>query len=531
MMKRWLSISFGVLAIVAVAGYFWFGNPSPSAPEFADQQPTPDIASLINERQSDTPPNIIILLADDLGWADVGFHGSDIRTPHIDRLAKEGMRLERFYVMPICTPTRSALMTGRDPIKLGMANAGIMPWNDGGVSLDEHFMPESFKAAGYQTAMIGKWHLGHTIEQHTPNARGFDHFYGHLNTNIHYFDHEFAGGHDFQENGKSVNHKGEYLTDVHGDQAVRYLKAIRDKEKPFFLYVPFLAPHSPMNAKEDDISKYPRRIDLPTAPKKTYAAMVDSMDQAVGRILDALDEQGIADNTIVLFFSDNGGFPGFGADNAPLRGGKTETFEGGIRVPTVLRWPEVIPAGTLNDAAISVLDLFPTLTNAAGVEMAGTKQLDGFNRWDAIIGKGDNWRGQPLYFTTNSPVYNRFMHGVLDDRWKLVQTIDHLRRHTTVDTMLFDVRADPSETTDVSEKHPDQVKRLTKLLDARLAQHPVGGVVVQLMPHPGWRAPKDYADAVIPADKIQDEAYLGYGERSSKVLQKRYGDKGKILYD
>ena len=530
-MKRWLGILFGILAIIALAGYFWFANPQPSAPEFADQKPSPNIASMIKERQNDKPPNVIILLADDLGWADVGFHGSDIRTPNIDRLAKEGMRLERFYVMPICTPTRSALMTGRDPIKLGMANAGIMPWNDGGMSLDEHFMPESFQAAGYETAMVGKWHLGHTIEQHTPNARGFDHFYGHLNTNIHYFDHEFAGGHDFQENGKSVRHDGEYLTDVHGDQAVRYISELRDKEKPFFLYVPFLAPHSPMNAKEEDIAKYPRRLDLPNAPRKTYAAMVDSMDQAIGRILDTLDKQGIADNTIVLFFSDNGGFPGFGADNTPLRGGKTETFEGGIRVPTVLRWPEVIPAGTLNTAAISVLDLLPTLASATGVSLENNKALDGVNRWDAVKGQGENWRGQPLYFTTNSPIYNRFMHGVLDDRWKLVQTIDHQRRDTSVETMLFDVKVDPSETTNIADKHPGQVKRLTKLLDARLAQHPVGGVVVQLMPHPGWRAPKDYADAVIPADKIQDEAYVGFGERSSQVLQERYGGKGKILYD
>ena len=529
-MKRWLAISAGVFALALIAGYIYFGNPSPSAPEFADDKPTPNIASLIKERKSTAPPNVIILLADDLGWADVGFHGSDIETPNIDRLAKEGMRLERFYVMPICTPTRSALMTGRDPIKLGMANAGIMPWNDGGVSLDEHFMPESFKAAGYDTAMIGKWHLGHTIEQHTPNARGFDHFYGHLNTNLHYFDHQFAGGHDFQENGKSVKHDGEYATDVHGDQAVRYLTDIRDRSKPFFLYVPFIAPHSPMNAKQEDLDKYPRRLGLPTSPKKTYAAMVASMDQAIGRILDTLDEQGVADNTIVLFLSDNGGFTGFGADNTPLRGGKTETFEGGIRVPTILRWPEVIPAGTINDAAFSVLDLAPTLASAAGVTFANVKPLDGLDRWDAVKGGGDNWRGQPLYFTSNSPIYNRFMHGVLDDRWKLVQILDHARRSTTTQTMLFDVKADPSETKDLSGEYPQEVKRLTKLLDARLAQHPIGGVYVQLMPHPGWRAPKDYAEAIIPADKINGEVYQGYGERSAKALQKRYGERGRVTY-
>jgi len=422
-------------------------------------------------------------------------------------------------------------MTGRDPIKLGMANAGIMPWNKGGVSPDEHFLPQSFKAAGYETAMIGKWHLGHSIEQHTPNARGFDHFYGHLNTNLHYFDHEFAGGYDFQENGKSVRHHGRYATDVHGEQAVRYLKNIRDKSKPFLLYVPFIAPHSPMHAKQEDLNKYPRRLDLPTSPKKTYAAMVDSMDQAIGHILETLDEQGIAENTIVLFFSDNGGFPGFGADNAPLRGGKTEPFEGGVRVPTVLRWPEVIPPGTINDAAISVLDLLPTLTSAAGIAMGNKKPIDGVNRWDAILGRGENWRGQPLYFTTNSPIYNRFMHGVLDDRWKLVQVIDHGRRDTAVETMLFDVRSDPFESSDVAASHPKQVARLTKLLDARLALHPVGGVYVQLMPHPGWRAPHDYAEAVVSADKNREAQHEGFGKRSSQVLQRQYGEKGRIIYE
>ena len=153
-----------------------------------------------------------------------------LRRPNIDRLAKEGMRLERFYTTPFCSPTRAALMTGRDPIKLGTAHAVFMAWDNGGVSPEEHFMPESFKAAGYDTGMIGKWHMGHTIEQHTPNARGFDHFYGHFNTDVSYFEHEFAGGHDFQENGEIRDHNGEYATDVHGNQAVRYLRDIRDKE-------------------------------------------------------------------------------------------------------------------------------------------------------------------------------------------------------------------------------------------------------------------------------------------------------------
>lgn len=529
-MKRALLIVLGLLVVGAAAAYFYYGNRSSSSAGLKSEA-TPNLASLVKQRTSTTPPNVVVILADDLGWGDVGYHGSDIETPNIDRLAKEGMRLERFYATPICSPTRSALMTGRDPIKLGLGNAVLMAWQDGGVDLGERFMPESYQEAGYDTAMIGKWHLGHTIEQHLPNARGFDHFHGHLHTQVSYFEHEFAKGHDFQENGKSVKHEGKYATDVHGEEAVRYLKEVRDKSKPFFLYVPFLAPHSPMEAKDEDLAKYPRRLDLPTATQKTYAAMVDNMDQQIGRILDTLDEQGIADNTIVLFFSDNGGFENYGSDNGPLRGGKLETFEGGIRVPAVIRWPEVLPANSVNDAVVSVMDLFPTLASATGVESGIEKEIDGIDRWQAVLGKGDIARGAPLVFTSNIPVYNYFQYGVLDGRWKLVQTVDHQRRQSIVETLLFDVYADPNEEKDIAKAHPDQVERLQDILDERLAEHPVGGTYVQISPHPGWRAPKDYADVIIPADKVHEKPHEGFGALASTVLQRRYGEKGKILYE
>ena len=395
-MKRQHAYFVAAAVVVLVVGAVFHFRAAPSSTyEFSDQQ-TENLSALIKDRPADAPPpNVLILLADDLGWADVGYRGSDIQTPNIDRLAKEGMRLERFYATPFCSPTRAALMTGRDPIKLGVAHSVLMAWDNGGVALEEHFMPESFKAAGYQTAMIGKWHLGHTLEQHTPNARGFDHFYGHFNTDVNYYTHSFAQGYDFQENGETVDHSGEYATDVHGDQTVRYLRDLRDPDKPFFLYVPFLAPHSPMQAKEEDIAKYPHRLDLPMGQKKTYAAMVDSLDQAIGQILDELDAQGLTENTIILFFTDNGGFGGFGGDNTPLRGEKLTPFEGGVRVNALLRWPDVIPADTVNENVISVLDMLPTLTHAAGIQSLHEKQIDGIDRWDAVLGKGEKDRGDP----------------------------------------------------------------------------------------------------------------------------------------
>ena len=521
-----------VVASVAALTWMFKYQTEPSSLYDFSSETTANLSDLIKDRPANAPPpNIVILLADDLGWADVGYRGSDIQTPNIDRLAYEGMRLERFYATPFCSPTRAALMTGRDPIKLGAAHAVFMAWDNDGISPDEHFMSESFQAAGYQTALVGKWHLGHTIEQHTPNARGFDHFYGHFNTDVDYFSHSFAEGYDFQENGQSVKHDGAYATDVHGDQAARYINELRDPSKPFFLYVPFLAPHSPMQAKDEDMAKYSSRIDLPISPKKTYAAMVDSLDQAIGQILRALDDQGLAENTIVLFFSDNGGFNGFGGDNAPLRGEKLTPFEGGIRVNAVLRWPEVIPPNTVNDVIISVQDMLPTLTNAAGIEAGNTKQIDGINRWNAVLGQGENDRGEPLFFTSNIPIYNYFQYGVLDGPWKLYQKVDHQRRQTEVETLLFNVWKDPNETTDISDQYPDQVQRLQDLLDDRLALHPVGGTYVKIQPHPGWRAPLDYADAVLPADTVNSEGYKGFGPLKSKMLQQGYGDRGRILYE
>lgn len=499
---------------------------------------TPVIANEISQKtiQTQTPssytqPNILILVADDLGRADLGVRGSDIETPNIDRLAREGLTLNRFYAMPICTPTRSALMTARDPMKLGTIYAGFQPWQNGGVSPDEHFMPQSFKAAGYQTAMVGKWHLGHTIEPLVPNSRGFDHFFGHLNTQIDYFDFTVANGYDLQENGVSVKREDQYMTDVHGAEAVRYLEHLRDPEKPFFMYVPFLAPHSPMQVPKELEDKYKNRRNLPY-PKRTYAAMVDSLDQAVGQILETLDSQGLTENTLVLFFSDNGGLAAFGADNSPYRGGKLETFEGGIRVNALMRWPGQVEAGATTDDVVSVLDVFPTLSSAAGVAMGNDKELDGQNRWEALQHSGEDLRTGDLYFASNSPILDKYHVSVLEKRWKLVQIIDHKSASTEVEYFLFDMNVDSEEKNNLADANPDIVKRLADKIRKWRALHPVNGVRVALAPHPGWRAPKDYAKSVIPTSELQEDYLDSYvsGMRG-KILQKRHGDKGRLSYE
>ena len=286
-----------------------------------------------------------------------------------------------------------------------------------------------------------------------------------------------------------------------------------------------------MNAKDEDKAKYPGRIDTPIHPAKTYAAMVDNLDQAIGKILDALDAQGVADNTIVLFFSDNGGFYNFGGVNTPLRGGKLQAFEGGVRVNSVIRWPDVLPGNVVNETVISVMDMLPTLTDAAGIKTNNIKEIDGVSRWDAVTGTGNKDRGKPMIFTSNIPIYNKFQYGIIDGPWKLIQDVDHQRRSTEVETQLFNVWEDPNEENDLSEAQPDQVKRLQKIMDERLALHPVGGTYVRIQPHPGWRAPNDYADVVIPADKVQEDMWTGFGTLATKSLQKDHGDKGRLVYE
>ena len=499
-------------------------------------------------------PNVVILVADDLGWADVGYHGEDvIRTPSLDRLAEEGAELNRFYATPICSPTRAALMTGRDPMRLGVVYATILPWSNNGIHPDERFMPESFRAAGYQTAMVGKWHLGHAQQTYHPNARGFDHFYGHLHTEVGYFP-PFAnqGGKDFQVNGKSLEGEG-YETFLLGEEASRWIRA-RNKEEPFFLYVPFLAPHTPLDAPEDLKQRYadmdddrgPTRTDhsdntrrigklsgQPSA-RPMYAAVVDAMDQAVGQILKTLDEEGIAENTIVLFFSDNGGaaYSSGGADNVPLRGGKGNTFEGGIRVVSVIRWPGKIPADSQVDSIISVMDVFPSLSAAADVPIEGARKLDGRNMWPAISGKKVMPREELLFFASETPIRGAFALTAFNDEWKLVQEVKQGLLSADVTNYLFRIADDPNEYNNLASEHPDVVTELAEEIHYWRTLHPVSGIRSTLTPPPGWRAPKDWATYPIPIAQLQEDPAPGMAPPSVlPVLDWMHGESGRLIYD
>ncbi|MBR9911113.1 MAG: sulfatase-like hydrolase/transferase [Gammaproteobacteria bacterium] len=501
-------------------------------------------------------PNIIVMVADDLGWNDVGFHGGDIETPSLDRLAREGMQLNRFYTTPICSPTRAALMTGRDPMRLGVAYGVILPWDNNGVHPDEHFMPESFRAAGYQTAMVGKWHLGHAQMTYHPNQRGFEHFYGHLHTEVGFYPpFSLAGGKDFQQNGVSIAATAEgYETFLLADEVTRYIRQ-RDKQKPFFVYLPFIAPHTPLDAPQELQDKY-KDINTDLAPARSpqtdrsrrlakemgrgssrpmYAAVVDGMDQAIGRVLDTLDREGIADNTIVLFFSDNGGaaYAYGGADNAPLRGGKGETFEGGIRVVSLLRWPaRLAPGGNLQQL-MTVMDVFPTLAQAAGIDTDNRRPLDGRSLWPAIAAGQKMPRTDYVFFASEIPIYGHFNLTAFNDEWKLVQEVEQNQLSTRVTNHLFRIQDDPNEEHNLAAEYPQLVAQLSDRIQRWRALHPINGTRARLAPPPGWRAPLDWADYPMALEKLQAQPARSMAPSNSieRMVDAHHGERGRIIYD
>lgn len=408
-------------------------------------------------------PNIVYIVADDLGWKDVGFRGSDIRTPNIDALARGGVRLEGFYAQPFCTPTRAALMTGRYPFRYGLQTAVIPSAHTYGLALDEWLLPQALKDAGYDTAIVGKWHLGHADRRYWPRQRGFDHQYGPLIGEIDYFTHEQHGVLDWYRNNQPVREQG-YSTTLLGDDAVRLIER-HDPARPLFLYLAFNAPHTPYQAPEADLQRYSAIAD---PSRRAYAAMVTAMDTEIGRVVAALDARGMRGNTLIVFQSDNGGthnpmFAGEGdmskvkipVDNGPLREGKGSLYEGGTRVVALANWPGHIPAGTTVDGLIHVVDMYPTLSQLAGASSAKAKPLDGVDVWRTISA------GQPS--PRSEIVYNvePFRAGIRQGPWKLVW-----RTPLPESVELFDLASDPYEKNNVAAKYPERVAQLQKRADA-----------------------------------------------------------------
>lgn len=409
-------------------------------------------------------PNIIHIVADDLGWKDVGFNGcTDIKTPNLDKLAAEGARLTQFYVQPMCTPTRAALMTGRYPFRYGLQTAVIPSVSAYGLDTSEWLMPQCLKEAGYKTAIIGKWHLGHADKKWWPRQRGFDYQYGAMIGELDYFTHEEHHVLDWYRDNKPVREKG-YTTQLIGSDAVKYINA-QEPDKPFYLYLTFNAPHTPYQAPQDYIARY-KNITDPT--RRIYAGMVACLDDEIGRVVAALDKKGIRSNTLILFHSDNGGtknamFAGVMADmskvkipcdNGPYRDGKGSLFEGATRVCALANWPGHIKPQTV-DGLIHAVDFYPTLAALAGAPTSNCKPLDGTNVWDTIASGAPSPRTEFIYNI------EPFRAALRQGDWKLIW---RTMLPSSVD--LYDLSKDPSEQNNLAAANPQKVLEMQRRLDA-----------------------------------------------------------------
>jgi Arylsulfatase A and related enzymes len=411
-------------------------------------------------------PNIVFIMSDDQGWGDVGYRGSEIQTPHLDRLASEGVRLEQFYTQPLCSPTRAALLTGRYPIRYGLQVGVVRPHARYGIPAEERTLPEALREAGYRTAMVGKWHLGHSRREDLPTSQGFEHHYGLYTGNFDYFTHRRDGGLDWHRNEQPVEEPG-YATDLLADEAARLIRE-HDSTRPLFLYVAFNAPHTPLQVPENYSARYAQWPER----RRLYAGMVTAMDEGIGRILAALDERGLRENTLIVFCSDNGGpKPGEIADNGPLRAEKGTYYEGGVRVPALAVWDGKLAPGTSNESLVHIVDWFPTLLRLAGAPSEQPTPIDGIDLWPTLTTGAVSPREEILI---NIGVAGA---AVRVGPWKLVvngQIRDGLEGGTETperrelkrrafeapQVELFNLERDLAEQTNLAAEHPEIVARL-----------------------------------------------------------------------
>ncbi|MFZ5830514.1 MAG: sulfatase-like hydrolase/transferase [Planctomycetota bacterium] len=419
-------------------------------------------------------PNIVFILADDLGYGDLGCYGrEDIRTPNLDRLAQQGVRFTQYYANgPECTPTRTALLTGRYQQRVGglecaIGVGGVGRYDDAirldeqdelGLPASETSLGQILKAAGYATAITGKWHLGYE-DKFAPSRHGFDEAFYIVGGSADYFHHtEPDGTHMLRRNGAPERREG-YITNLISDEAVAFVE--RAGDKPFFLYVPYTAPHSPFQGPNDR-QEQPLSPDSPLndqgkSPLPVYRAMIECMDQGIGRILEQLNKDKVADHTLVIFASDNGGTRS--GRNAPLSGQKGQTFEGGIRVPAIARWPGVLPAGVTYDQPCATFDLTCSMARAAGAKLPAGRSFDGID----ILSYVEKEQAPPARMLFWRKLRgDQTWWGVRDGKWKYVrrQEGDKQQEH------LFDLEADIAEENDLLAENPQVASRLREALSA-----------------------------------------------------------------
>ena len=444
-------------------------------------------------------PNIVLIMADDLGWNDVSYHQTDddrkqrsdlAWTPNIDRISSEGIRFENFYTQPICTPTRAALMTGRYSWRTGMASGVILNHLKYGLPLDETTMGQMMKNAGYATYIIGKWHLGHETPEMLPTERGFDYHYG-LYTAIDHFTHEWQGGLDWHRNRKTVREEG-YATDLLGEDCVRIIKSFNFDKKPLFLYHPMFAVHAWNQAPEKYTAPYSQ---VESKDRHGLLGLCAAMDYQFGNIIDALKDAGQLENTLIVFLSDNGGNLRVAADNGPLLGSKGTYYQGGVRVPAFAYWKGKIDGGQTSEALMHVTDLFKTFSELSGAPLP-EKPLDGFDLSPVLFsGAKETGRTEIPFILEDSERQRR--GAIIDWPWKL--------RRTATDTgpwvfELYNLEKDPYEKEEghvTARAHSEITERLSSRLDELKKEMPEA-----LFKKGDGNAPKGWkASPVIGPDK------------------------------
>jgi arylsulfatase A-like enzyme len=421
-------------------------------------------------------PNIIVLMTDDQGAHDLGCYGAaDLRTPNIDALAGEGVRFTNWYSnAPVCAPSRGALNTGRYPVRAGI------PGNGASLGQDQITLAKLLRDAGYATGLIGKWHLGDTAPS-LPNAHGFDYFYGFLPGCVDFYSHRFYWGetargrtvnyHSLFRNRGEIFEDGEYLTDRIGQEASAFVR--RNWTRPFFLQVTFNAPHYPMHAP----ARYLDRFSNLEPERRTYAAMLAAVDDAVGSIRDSLAQHGLAENTLIFYIADNGATtepraglnqqPATAGDNSPYRGFKFSLFDGGMHVPAIMRWPAKIPSGkTIHETAMT-MDILPTACAAAGVTLPAGHRIDGRSIL-AVASEGAPSPHEIIFWENTGQLAAR------RGKWKLVLNGNPYGRAPEErkplqgedSVFLSDLSTDPGETKNLRRRHQNIVDELTSRMQA-----------------------------------------------------------------
>jgi len=415
-------------------------------------------------------PNIIVILTDDLGYGDLScFGGPNLRTPHIDRIAAEGVRLTRFYAnSPVCSPSRASLMTGRYPDLVGVPGViRTLAENSWGYfSPDAVTLPDLLKRAGYHTALVGKWHLGLEPENH-PCLRGFDYFHGFLGDMMDdYWTHRRHRQNYMRRNDQVIDPEG-HATDLFTDWAEAYVRQQTAENCPFFLYLAYNAPHLPIQPPEEWLARVREREPGVSEKRARYIALIEHLDAGVGRLLEALDEIGAAGDTLVIFTSDNGGLLSAGAWNGPLRGEKQDMYEGGIRVPACVRWPDRIPAGTESDALAMIMDILPTCCEAAGVSVE--HWIEGSSFLPVLMGQARDMPDRVLHWVRREGT-GTGIRTYLGQEYYAVRRKDAKLLHNGPfqSLELYDLAEDEREIRDLAGSAPHLFRELGRLMQRQV---------------------------------------------------------------